>query len=73
MSRVNSSQLINSRVRIANDLGIPSYKGWKQATVLAPKVEWQTLLVFSRNRSENTNSSRGESEIENVSDGEREI
>ena len=29
--------------------------------------------VFSRNRSENTNSSRGESEIENVRDGEREI
>ena len=35
MSHVNSSQLINSRARIAKDLGIPSYKGWKQATVLA--------------------------------------
>ena len=47
MSRVNSSQLINSRVRIAKDLGIPSYKGWKQAKVQAPEVEWQTELVFT--------------------------
>ena len=47
MSRVNSSQLINSRVRIAKDLGIPSYKGWKQTTVPAPEVEWQTELVFT--------------------------
>ena len=47
MSHVNSIQLINSRVRIAKDLGIPSYKGWKQAKVLAPEVEWQTELVFT--------------------------
>ena len=44
MSRVKFSQLINSRVRIAKDLGIPSYKGWKQATVQAPEV----FTLFSR-------------------------
>ena len=46
MSHVNSSQLINSRVRIAKDLGMPSYQGWEQATVQAPEVKWQTELVF---------------------------
>ena len=44
-----SSQLINSRVRIAKDLEIPSYKGWKQATVQASEVEWQLVFtLFSR-------------------------
>ena len=57
---------------------IPSYKGWKQTTVPAPEVEWQTELVFTLFSLEiggkiQTNSSRGESEIENVRDGEREI